>query len=524
MSFISQHKKDLKKLKNYLKGKGVKKEEDLYKLLIDKHIPNSIKFLVYNQIRKNEHLFDIKELSKILKLPEMAIKKIFKTEPIEVKFPIALNKKSKLASAYIIPLNKPIEKNSFPANKDIEDGLKTIKTLIRNKDLPVKDFFVIFDEDFTGKSFMLSVFAGLTLPEYALKNFIFTGVLNEEGEIFPVDYIKEKETLAKKKNLKLLTPYHLDNVDELIYYLGTQQIDIPFVFLIKRPEGEEKLALQKIELKIKEKSPLFSIEKLNNIFDIKEEDLFINNDEFLPEITFDDIEKENQWIKQIQLFQEKLQNIYSKFSYKNRILHIGLAVPSSLAMGLGIKLGTKKPVVIYHYQSDEYIPVIDLSDKKKLRKIKYIRKDIYKNLKNIEVFKPTSLTKDTAVAIWLASHNLYNDVQNYLKQKKLNFSLLKIESKAFQGDIPLPEDFEDIDKDYWIRYISEIYSVLNILKNKENIERFHFFISTPVALAFGLGMAIGHFWDGIIYNFSFKGQEKYYPVFKINDTRLRSIF
>ena len=527
MGVVSQFKKDLKKLKSYLSG-NVKKEEDLYKLLIEEDIPNDIKFLVYKQIRKNEYLFDIEQLSKILKLPETVIKKIFKSKPIEVKFPTALNGKSKLITAHIFVLDKTVEKNTFPTEKyikkEIENGFSTIKSLLKNKNFPIKDFFVIFDDNFSGKSFMLSIFAGLTLPEHVIKNFMFTGVLNEEGEIFPVEYIKEKETLAVKENLKLITPEHIDNVDELLYYLGDRQIDIPFVYLIKRPENEAKLALQKIELKIKKSNPLFSIEKLRNIFDIKEEDLYINTNEFLPEISFEDLEKENKWIEQIKIFEEKLKNIYSKLSYKNRVLHIGLSVPSSLAMGLGIKLGAKKPVVVYHYQSDEYIPVIDLSDKNKLRKIKYIRKNIDKNLKNIEIIKPTSLNKEMAVAIWLASHNPYSDVENYLIQKGRNFSLLKIESKDFQGNIPFPEDFEDIDKDYWTRYVSEIYSVLNILKNEGPVEKYHFFLSVPVALAFGIGMAIGHFWKGVIYNLSFNSKEKYYPVLKLEDKRLKSIF
>ncbi|WP_457622954.1 SAVED domain-containing protein, partial [Persephonella sp.] len=126
-----------------------------------------------------------------------------------------------------------------------------------------------------------------------------------------------------------------------------------------------------------------------------------------------------------------------------------------------------------------------------------------------------------------ASHNPYADVESFLKDEKRDYPIVKIESKEFQGNIPLPKDFEELDDDYWIRYVSEIYSALNILKNIYNIKRFHFFLSVPVPIAFGLGMAVGHFWDGIIYNMSFKKNtdgKKYFPVFHINDKNLISIF
>ncbi len=136
-------------------------------------------------------------------------------------------------------------------------------------------------------------------------------------------------------------------------------------------------------------------------------------------------------------------------------------------------------------------------------------------------------TKDVAVAIWFASHSPYGDIKNYLKANNKNWDIIKIESKDFQGDIPLPKDFKNIDEDYWIRYISEIYSFLNIIKAKYQIQNYHFFLSVPVPMAFALGMAIGHFWDGYIYNLnpnSPNPKEKYYPVFYMKDNNIKSIF
>jgi len=521
------------RLKEIIKNGGIvpEEKEDLYKLLINNDISdeheNEIKFLVWKLIKKRNDLFDVELLSKLLNISELNVKKIFKSIPIEVKFPIALDDKGELATAYIIPLSKPSDRLTFSSNKETQEALKTIQKILKNKNYEIQNFFVIFDKNFSDKSFMLSIAAGLLLPKENIQNFAFTGVVNEEGEVFDVGYIPEKEKAAKKENLKLISPDILDTIDELVYWLGSEPVDIPFIYSIKRPEEEPISALNKIEKKIKENKPYFSIEGLENIFGIKKEDLFFNYDNWLPVLEEEQVNEENEWIKQVENFEEKLRNIYSKIDSKNRVLHLAFAVPVSLAMGLGIKLGAKKPVIIYHYQSDEYLPVIDLSDVRKLRRIKYIRKDIKNQLKNIEVDIPEKIknNEDVAAAIWLASHSPYGDTQNYLKSNEKDWDLIKIESQDFQGDITLP--YEDIKEDYWIRYVSEMYSVLNILKNDYQIQRYHFFLSVPVPIAFALGMAIGHFWEGYIYNYNFKSSDeknKYYPVFNMKDDRLKSIF
>ncbi len=525
---ITQFKKSPDKLKSYLKNSVKPSEkEDLYSLLTDQNISNEIKFIVYQQIKKRKDLFDLEKISKALELPQTTVKKIFKSVPIKAKFPIVLGSKGEIATAYITPLDNSIDRNSFKQKSDIQEELNTIRSILKNKNFPIKNFFVIFDKDFYGKSYMLSVFAGLTLPEESLKNFAFTGILNEEGEILPVEYLREKEKISEKQNIKLITPDHINTIEELIYYIGDESLDIPFIFMIDKPKDETNLAIKKIEKLIKKRKPFFSLEKLENIFGLSRQDLIIGYKEPLPTVNFKELEILNPWTEQVILFEKKLKNIYSKFQYKKRILHLGLAVPSSLAMGLGIKLGAKKPVVVYHYQSDEYIPVADLSDHKKLRKIKYIRKEIEKELNLIKITflkNKISSKEDTAVVIWLASHNICFDVKNYLTHEKRNYPILKIESKEHQGDIPLPVDLDKKNKDLWIRYVSEIYSTLNILKNKEKIKRYHIFLSSPVPIAFLLGMAVGHFWDGIIYNIRFNRDKKYHPVFNLNNKHLISIF
>ncbi|WP_457644138.1 SAVED domain-containing protein [Persephonella sp.] len=523
---LKQFKDNPDRLIAYIKSSvRAEEKEDLYDLLIDKSQPNKVKFEAFKVIRKREDLFDIEKISETLNIPMTAVKKIFKSKAKVVKFPVALGDKGDIASACIIPLTEDTDLNSFSNCNNIREGLNTIRSILKNKNYPVKNFFAVFDRDFTHKSYMLAIIAGILLPEEILSKFTFSGVLNEEGEIFPVGYVPTKKSISEEQNLKLITSDHLDNTDELIYYLGSKTIDIPFVAMIKRPEEEINISLKKLESSIREKNPQFSLEKLSNIYDLKLEDLSLYYKDSLPEIEENDLEKENLWTEQVKTFEKKLRKIYSKLEGKNRILHLAFAVPSSLAFALGIKFGAKKPVIIYHYQSDEYHPVLDLSDGRKLRKIKYIRKTPFEDMKNLEITIPDMKnSEDVAIAVWLASHNPYADVEIFLKDEKRDYPIVKIESKEFQGNIPLPKDFEELDDDYWIRYVSETYSALNILKNIYNIKRFHFFLSVPIPIAFGLGMAVGHFWDGVIYNLSFKANVKYYPVFQLNHPDLKSIF
>jgi len=499
---LEKYKNDPSKRLKIIKSKKLTEEDKpvLYELLTDKNVSDEEKFLIWKAIKQKNDLLDVEKLSELLNMPALNIKKIFTSTPIEVKFPIALKDKAEITKAYIIELPKETDTLSFSSKEEKIEALKTIKDIVN------KPFFVIFEKDFTHKSFMLAVLVGLLTKGENIDKFAFTGVVNKEGEIFSVDGIEEKEKVAKEQGLKLIKPDYADTIDELLYWIGEEAIDIPFLIMVNKSTEEAKTALTKLEKEIKDKKPYFSIEKLKNIFDIQEEDLYLYYDKPLSE-------KEEEWQNLIKLFEEKLKNIYSKFENKIRILHIAFATPASLAMGFGIKLGTKKPVILYHYQSDKYVPVIDLSSAETIRIVKGMKEieKIKYEIKNIQN------TEDVAVEIRLASHNLTSDVENYLKANNKDYAIVNIQTLN-AGNLPLPE------KNEWAEYISEIYTLLNDLKNQYHINRYHIFLSTPVAIAFALGMAIGHFWDTYIYNYNPKAEikNKYFKV--LEGKNLESIF
>ncbi|WP_297493484.1 SAVED domain-containing protein [Persephonella sp.] len=476
--------------------------DQLYDLLKDYLQDNELTFAIYKFFDRNPEYLDCQKFSKSTGLSVQVVKEIFNTRPTKVYFPLANHEYSDIASAYVFSLKSKTEKFSFSNKSD----LIKIKDLLKNKGIK-KNFFVIFDKNFTQRSYLLSVACAFFLSDYVFDSYAFTGEINSEGEIFDVGFIRQKEKITKEKGLRLISPKDADHIDEIIYYLGEEPIDIPFLQLSNKTEEEALISIEKLSEKIKEKSPFFNLKKLEKFFNINREDILLITG-FLPQISKEDLKKENEWIKTIKTFEEKLKNIYSKISRKKRILHIASSV-SSLAFGMGIKFGAKKPVVIYHYQADEYFPVIDLSDDKKIRQIKQVKKEI--NLLEAEYLKKSENSRDLAVAIWIASHNLFGDVLRFCENKSCD--VIGIKLKDNQGNLPVSNGR------LWVDIVNQIYSVLNQLKNQK-YERLHFFISSPVAISFALGMSVGHFINGTVYN----KNNQYFPVFEVEDSRMRSIF
>lgn len=484
----------------------IKPEEtqELYELLNEKD--DELLFAIYSYFNKNPQHLDLKKFSQITKIPVFVLHKIFTEKPIKVKFPVVNNKEADIASAYIFIFNKEIPQNTF-FNKE---ELKIIKRFLKQRNIN-RNFFVIFDKQFKGKSYLLAVVAGLILPEYILEDFAFTGEVNEEGEIYPVGYIKNKKKIADKNNLNLITYEDIYHIDELIYYLGEEAIDIPFVQLSNKTEEEAYISLEKLENKIKEKINFYSLEKLEKFFGISKKDLILTS-EYLPKPEKDN----NQWINTIKTFEEKLKKIYSSIKRKKRILHFSGSI-SSLAFGFGIKLGTKKPVIVYHYQADNYHKVIDLSNEEQIRQIKHIKE----KLENLEIkqLKGNKNAKELAIAIWIAGHNPYGDVLRFSENK--NWEVIGIEAKKFKGNLPLPKkrEYENL----WLEITREIFTVINDMKNKK-YERIHIFLSSPVAISFASGMAIGHFINGTVYNINKNDETPYFATFNIEDKALYSMF
>lgn len=212
----------------------------------------------------------------------------------------------------------------------------------------------------------------------------------------------------------------------------------------------------------------------------------------------------NHWKRHIA---EGLQSVRS-FVYAvqgNKVYHIAVNGPASLAIGLGAAFGTKYPLVFYHFEKDSYKPVLDLTKDPRLVKEKLPENYQYRYF---EIISPDGYTMDTAVILGGASHEdlAYVRARQYLKEQGKDYSIVEIHNK-FGGNLK--------EKD-WVPAVRELFSFFQTLFRQEGTKSFHVFYAMPIPLGFGLGMALGPFPDITLYNFETE-LKTYYPVLKLNE-------
>ncbi|HBT26747.1 MAG TPA: hypothetical protein DEA58_08740 [Pseudothermotoga sp.] len=168
-------------------------------------------------------------------------------------------------------------------------------------------------------------------------------------------------------------------------------------------------------------------------------------------------------------------------------------------------LGSQNPVVLYHYQGNEYHRVIDLRNN--IRAIKKL-KDV-NSFKKI-YFEESGDGKDCVFIVQFASHTPFADVEEFIKRQNLNSTVIKV----------FHTDLGGMKIGDWSQEISELMSLIQFVKAKRHFERFHFFLSVPVPIAFVFGMAFGHFSKGSVYQYSSKENISYFEAFRIEKLRI----
>ena len=478
-------------------GKFQEELEDFYQLF--KSEDNQVKFELYKNIRKNPKVFNVPLLSKVLNLPEKVVFEIFQSDYKTSYFPVYIpsQDKAKLASMIVVELRNYDKPIVFTEDEEIKESVNLIKKITG------KNFFVIFSDNFQHSSFMLSLYSALKYPQDILNKYAFTGIIGNDGDIYDVEAVEEKQKAVEKEGKNLISFKEVREIQELDFWIGRKYIPATFIQLANKDINK---ALKELEEEIKSKEKYFSLENLRNIYDIDKEDITLYYPYFLPldeKFWTDYINKE---------FEPKIKRILDKALPKNVIFHISVGV-SALAFGLGVKFGSRLPCILYHYQPGKdknYHPVLNMETAEDLRSLKEIRHNILENPKYCNITIPKSDEySEVALAVHLASHALYSDVESYLKENEKNIPVIEISLKDNQGKLPIDED--------WKKYVVEINSIINELKDTKRISKLHLFLSTPSVFAFALGMAIGHVVNIPVYVLKSKNaspKEKYQKVFE----------
>jgi len=183
---------------------------------------------------------------------------------------------------------------------------------------------------------------------------------------------------------------------------------------------------------------------------------------------------------------EAVRQFYSTVKEIDGHIHLALNGPSSLAFGCGVIFGSLKTFSFWHYQNGAYHEIrIDnvRALKQRLKQYNYVEPFYEEGDKNL------------VVMLGLSYHEIRTAVKEYVMNKLRleNSSYLEISLKDTTGNIPI---------ELMPAVATEISSLLQDVKKHQSFDKFHFFFSCPVPIAFMVGVAFGLYDDFIVYNFS----------------------
>lgn len=126
--------------------------------------------------------------------------------------------------------------------------------------------------------------------------------------------------------------------------------------------------------------------------------------------------------------------------------------------------------------------------------------------------EPTTIEPKEDVAILVdINRRLLQDVAQYLNTQDIDANLVIVTNDpAYSSQIR----FLDVeDPEEWETLVRDFNQTINVIKHAVGSARLHFFLSTPLPIAFGLGSVWGTVGEATVYHWE-KGT--YHPVMKIS--------
>jgi len=448
------------------------KLDDLIEKIYEKFwdLPTKHQFILIRYSKK-KHLFPSAELiKKVFNVSEKSVYEFFKGKYKEFSFPVASSTNAEFVNALLIEDVQEVLTNV----KEVKKHLKPIKEFVG------KGFWIFFDREFSGASFQLPTVLELYV-ENMPSDVVFSGSVDKNGKIKTANRLEEKRKLAESRGLRFVEPYHFESVQEIKDWFDAEQYDVP-LYITKTATGWEG-----------------EWKKFLNSWQVKEPERFIKRLEVLSGVDTKPIVigqlTGKAWEETAEIFWKRFKEVERRLYGKER-WHIAINGPSALAFALGVLFGSQKPFVFYHYQNNSYYPIVV----ENVRQLKERNKQLQKVR-----FKFEKRGKNLVVMLSFAHHDMESKVKEYISQRLENPSYLLIESES-SGNISV-EDMKDVAK--------ECASLIQDIKKEQSFDEFHFFFSTPVPIAFMVGLAFGHYEEGWIYNYS----GGYEPVLSISFLR-----
>ncbi len=485
--------KQIEFIENLITSLNVEVDEHLIEQFIDilsiKDDNYVIKSNILMLLRKHKGMVDRKMLAEALNI-DIDIANQLMNRPLNCAyFPIVGLKDAKISKLCIIKL----QGGGIVA---FRDSYKKQFSVLRQ--LTDSGFAVLFFDDFVESSFMLAAYVAI-MSRREVSNYIFSGRLDELGNILSVKDVDIKQQMADKADKTFIFNDVFNNIDELAYILLNDRFDVPFSIAVMRgrqfndPKEASYKNLRKLTEKLN-KIKGWNFESIKSFFGFQDNDfVFYIEDDFLPD---------SNWSHYLKKAFKKLKTLKSKFQDKVVVPHFSFMGASSFAFGLGVMHGAKSPFVFYHFDAENksFEPVLNYREQS-IRYLKDVSMDIHYLNCDIDKF-----LDNEAIVVHLASHQPIGDVKKTANSVIGNCGIAYISLKQKQGNIPLSD---------WSDFVRELYSLYNRTKESDKIQKRHLFFSCPVPIAFGLGIDIEKAENISVYHYS-SNKNGYFRAF---DTR-----
>ncbi len=371
---------------------------------------------------------------------------------------------------------------------------KEYENVLISKILPLtgKSFIALFEETLKGYSFLLPLAVALIKP-HLLEKYCFSGNLDSNGKLLPILGEKAKEKACKRLGKPLIISKDFETLEQLLEYLGSNTKPIPILISAKNRNVE--VLNKNYNLLLKNIKPIPTEGFLEKILNSK------------PYTDLGILETPEDWKNALNLFEEWINKIDAFL--EDAELHIALDGPSPLAFAYGIMHGAHKRAVFYHFQGNNYHPLVVVNEETSRGLKEFIEQPQLVEW-NFSDYKGGERAKSLAVILDMVSHPIEGKVKQFLETKNIKADILLISHRE-RGKLNINRT--------WTRDIAEIFTLIRNYLNAKPYEEILFFFGTPVALAFGLGVAFGHYANGKIYSFYPNRNPQYVEVLKLEEIK-----
>jgi len=434
--------------------------DDLFRQF--RELPPTFQFELIRYVKEKRVYPSAQPLMSALNLPEEEAGKLLRNEYVEFLVPVVEGGRGELVKALVVKgLDLPVTNQRHL--------LRSLEPVYR---LVGEGFAFFVEKPLSGESFTLPLAVHL-LAQNVPGDLLFTGRVDSEGRVYDVDGLPRKRRIAAERGYRLVEPFHFKSVQEIVSWLDAPAYEIPFY--VTKTAGSYEGELRDFLSSVRIEDPEGTLSCLEVLSGFPRERLILTTGQLPPDPAV--------WEGVVAEFFRRLKSLETALRGRE-ILHLAVNGPAVLAFALGAVFGSQKPFVFYHRQDSGYIPI----EVRKVRRLKE-RLGEYRHIR----WKLEEDRDELAVILSLAHHEPEASVKEFMKGRGTSFLTVEHERK---GNIPVEDMFETA---------RECASLIQDLRTRKSFRTFHIFLSSPIPIAFMVGVAFGYYSPGYIYHHQGEG-------------------